>query len=222
MLGWRLSDVDAFSATAGVENGAAAGVLAASVSGAGGRARALAAVAGGAFGYPIGVMYPHHVSYMVTQGDIEVSTVASLVGVAGASTFLVRPAHRRTRAEIFGTLSGGYLAGSLLGHELLARPFDFTQREAASSRITAVFGAMFGGILGEAATRQPSGIVAGASLGAVGGLAMSLENVPRAEARSGRSDASRRRGLDLSLEPLGAVATFAGAPGNHVLARVTF
>jgi hypothetical protein len=197
-LGKSLTDGESHGASFGSSVCAA---LAAGVAGiAGGyesdRSRAEAAwiSAAGVLGYPLGATYARRSAYTITAGDIGALTAASGVGVLTASTFLVDRGNAMTKREAAAVLTGGLLAGTLLGDRGLVRRVDHTESEGWLVGIGAAAGGLMGAalpLLGEA--DEPALFVGAASLGSILGLILTERMVAprRATPRTSAPEARR-------------------------------
>jgi hypothetical protein len=197
-LGKSLTDGESHGASFGSSVCAA---LAAGVAGIVGgyesdRSRAEAAwiSAAGVLGYPLGATYARRSAYTITAGDIGALTAASGVGVLTASTFLVDRGDAVTRREAAAVLTGGLLAGTLLGDRGLVRRVDHTESEGWLVGIGAAAGGLMGAalpLLGEA--DEPALFVGAASLGSILGLILTERMVAprRATPRTSAPDTRR-------------------------------
>jgi hypothetical protein len=220
-LGTSLTDAEAHAAAFGIENGAAVGLLGALAANADPRTLAAAATAGGALGLPIGIAYPRHAAYNVTAGDIEVTSTASLVGTLATAALLGEG--NQSRRKVMAILSGGYLAGGLIGDRALARPFDFTRSQATLVNVGAIAGAVIGAAVPVLAKQSNRLLDFGApAAGAVLGMATIVSSFPNdASTRVGASRAGPSR-VRFVVDPTALVAAAGGVQGSHVLARFTF
>lgn len=224
-LGQSLSDAEAHAAILGIKSVAALALATTTISGVSERGTAAAVAVVGALGYPLGVSFPRRAGFTVTAGDVEATGTAGLIGVLIGETAM-SPVHRPSPRQYGAYLGTGYLAGIVVGSQVLARPFDLTQSEANILTV----GAVAGGLLGAAlpvlmGSSSNSALPGAASVGAILGAAAIASSFPRASVRRvGGVPARRLRdgGLRLTMTPESAVAAFAGVPGHHVLARLTF
>jgi hypothetical protein len=132
-----------------------------------GRLVAGSMLASGVAGYALGVKYPRIAPYRVTSGDVDALNITTAIGVlAGAIPHLRNDPDDRALAA---SLTGGGLAGLLLGERLLAKRFDHTEADTWRLWLGAIGGGLVGaglGILGETnATIGVSLTTVGASTG---------------------------------------------------------
>ena len=92
-------------------------------------------------GYPFGLQWVRRSRYSITAGDVGAIQTASLIGVVGAATALADGSDERLVA---GALTGGVVAGSIVGARALAKPFDLTESQSTQLNL----GALAGGLIG--------------------------------------------------------------------------
>ncbi len=132
-----------------------------------GRLVAGSMLASGVAGYALGVKYPRIAPYRVTSGDVDALYITTAIGVlAGAIPHFKNDPDERALAA---SLTGGGLAGLLLGERLLARRFDHSEADTWRLWLGAIGGGLMGagvGILAESnATVGVSLTTVGASAG---------------------------------------------------------
>jgi hypothetical protein len=160
------------------------------------RGEVLGLVGTSLLGYPLGFRYARRVPYAVTAGDMGALTTASLVGVLSASTLIAEGSH--SDETVAGVLTGGLVAGSLLGDRLLVRRFDHTDNEGWLTGV----GALAGGLMGLAipigtGVEDDRAVTAYAAVGAIVGLAMT-EAITQPRAGSRRVASRPRSGTNLA------------------------
>lgn len=182
----------------------------------------------GLVGYPLGLAYVRASGYAVTAGDAKALIVPASVGVlAGVAASGDRP-DRRTR---YAAMTGGLVAGLVVGDRFLVKPFDYTRSQATAVRTGAIAGAVLGlapAALAEAEGPATAGLAAfGGTLGAV--FAHRMQRPQRAmggalrEARRDVPDERKLAGrVTWQLDPMGAAMAAARAPGRHGILSLTF
>lgn len=173
----------------------------------------------GLLGYYGGHRYARRSPYNITVGDVRTMWLGAAIGALGASTFLANsdPSDQTTAL----TLLGGALVGTFAADRFLVRRYDHSRGEGGFVALGALAGGVMGvgvGVLvaGEA-QRDGALTFALATIGALGGVALS-ERFLQTSPDAGRSSALGR----LTFDPMGAVAAAARTPGRHTLLRFTF
>ena len=227
-LGRGYTDSEARAATFGstTVGGTTAGVLAAAGAFEGGRSGDRAAVAGvvaaGLLGYPLGVQYPRRASYRVTAGDVMTLLPAALVGAALAATPAANSDNERTTSAL---VTGGYLAGVLVGNVLLVRQYDFTESEARLAQLGTLAGGLIGLGVAALSDAEEAGALAMVAVGGLAGLALtvSIADAEPARPRTGMHLAPKgRRDARVELDATALAHAWARTPGHHSLVRVRF
>lgn len=171
-------------------------------------------------GYAIGRSWAGNASYEVTAGDALLLWLGAGIGAAGASTFIVES--DPNTQTVAGTLLAGGLAGVWAADRFLVRKFDHARSEgvllASGAGAGALMGIGLGVLVSGNAERNSAPTMAFATLGAIGGVWLTGRYAQPA------ADEGRRYeyGSRIQLNPAGAVAVAAKAPGLHPLVRITF
>lgn len=175
-------------------------------------------------GYALGPAYPRHARYTITAGDVRAVTEAGVLGVAIAYAPFVGDGPHNTKS-VSAALTGGFLAGMVMGDRLLAKPYDHTRSEATLLTTGMGAGALIGGGLaagGHASSQTAYALATGGAL--VGAIA--TEAFFRS---SGHSVAWRTHGVPggdtrvgVSVNPLGLAFAARRRPGRFSIVRVTF
>ena len=218
-----MSDAEAHGAMFGLRMGGALGLAASSFASGDGSSVAAASVAGMAIGYPLGLMYPRHASYLVTAGDEEAMGTSGLIGAAWAAATLGDSTP--SDARVGATLGVGYLVGGLVGSQVFARQFNLTRSQSTVLDVGAVAGALVGLAIPVLSKSDNSAVVwASAAGGATLGVAMLAGSFPLAT-KAGAPAAGRFRRLgsaQFSVSPLSALALTRRTPGRYSLVNVRF
>lgn len=175
--------------------------------------------AAGLGGYFGGRWYAGVAKHNLTVGDLQTLWTGATIGALGAGATI---ASSSPSNEVVATtlLAGGWL-GVVLTERTLVRRYDHTRGEANLVALGGAAGALMGmgvGILiaGEA-DRGESLTLGFATLGAVGGVAMS-ERYLQPDRDAGRLAWLER----LRITPGALAAAAMGAPGKHTLLSFTF
>ena len=173
----------------------------------------------GLLGYAAGHVYAKRAPYNITVGDVRTMWLGAAIGTTGAATFIVNSDPSSGTTAL--TLLGGALLGTVGADRFLVRRFDHTRGEGGFVSLGGLAGGVMGigiGVLiaGEA-DRGGSLTLGLATLGSIGGVAMS-ERFLQTSRDAGRASALGR----VTFDPLGAVAAATRAPGRHTLLRYTF
>lgn len=180
---------------------------------------AVAWTAAGIGGYFAGHWYASHAKHNVTVGDVQALWLGASIGVLGAGAVIASSSP--SGATVAFTLLGGGWLGTFGAERLLVRRYDHSRGDGNLLALGGTAGALMGmgiGILvsGEA-DRGGSATLGFATLGAIGGVAMS-ERYMQPE-----RDAGRLAFLDrLSFSPTALVAAASRQPGRHALVRFIF
>ena len=184
-----------------------------------GRALTAMALTGGVAGYAAGLRYPRRAHYTVTRGDAQLLRLTGLLGVMTAAIPIASSADDVNPHLASALLTGGLIAGVVLGDRLLVRPVDHTESEALLVAVGAVAGGLMGAAIpvlsrSDDASHILSTVTLGAVVGAVAAerLVAPRTAIPRAGSSTGR----------LQLD-LGALA-MAGLrrPGVYPVFRLSF
>jgi hypothetical protein len=171
-------------------------------------------------GYAIGRSWAGNASYEVTAGDALLLWLGAGIGAAGASTFIVES--EPTTQLVAGTLLAGGLAGVWAADRFLVRKFDHARSEgvllASGAGAGALMGIGLGVLVSGNAERNSAPTMAFATLGAIGGVWLTGRYAQPALDEGRRYEYGSR----IQLNPAGAVAVAAKAPGVHPLVRITF
>lgn len=219
----KMSDAEAHGAMLGLRMGGALGVAASSFASGDGRSVAAASAAGMAIGYPLGLMYPRHASYLVTAGDAEAMGTSGLIGATWAAATLGDSG--ASGARVGATLGVGYLVGGLLGSQIFARPFNLTRSQSTVLDVGAVAGGLVGLAIPVLSDNNNSAVLfASAAGGATLGVAVLAGSFPLAsKVRSPVAGRFRRLGeAQFSVSPLSALALTGRTPGRYSLVNVRF
>jgi hypothetical protein len=136
-----------------------------------GRGVAAGIVGAAVTGYPLGLRYVRRAPYAVTAGDVTALSTSSLVGALAAVTAVVDgdPSDQ----TIAAVLTGGFVAGALLGDRLIVRRYDLTASEGHLMQLGAVAGGVLGLVLPLAAKSEDGAVYTGLSaLGAIAGMVL--------------------------------------------------
>ncbi len=172
-------------------------------------------VAAGLAGYPLGLFYSRHVPYNVTAGDVRALAVSGIVGALATSPFLAGSDYSESTIAL--TLTGGALAGLVVGDRLLVRRFDHNTAEGTLLALGAGAGGLMGAGVATLVKREGNGVLVGslATVGAIAGMTISeWLLLPNPDAR--------RLAGGLSINTFGLALAAAGIPGEHALLRLTF
>ena len=190
-----------------------------------GRATVGLLVGAAAVGLPLGLRYVRKARYVVTAGDV---TAVALAGGLAVSTALTPIAGNDnvSAQTVFSLATAGFVAGQVIGVQLLAKPFDHTQGEAGLLAVGAGAGALMGGGLAILSKSDNATLVMSMlNLGAIAGVALT-ENLiePRKAGTVGRrrAEATRDRGPQLSFSPAALAQTAARIPGRASFLTITF
>jgi len=219
----KMSDAEAHGAMLGLRMGGALGVAASSFASGDDRSLAAASVAGMAIGYPLGLMYPRHASYLVTAGDEEAMGTTALIGAAWAAATLGDNSNP-SGARVGATLGVGYLVGGLLGSQTFARPFNLTRSQSTVLDVGAVAGGLVGLAIPVLSGTDNSGTLwAAAAGGATLGVAVLAGSFPHASKVAPVAGRFRRLGgAQFSVSPMSALAFAGRTPGRYSLVNVRF
>jgi hypothetical protein len=135
------------------------------------RGEATAIVGAALAGYPLGLRYVRRASYTVTAGDITALSTSSFIGALAAVTAVVDgdPSDQTVAA----VLTGGFVAGALLGDRLIVRRYDLTASEGHLMQLGAVAGGVLGLVLPLLAKSQDAAVYTGLSAGgAIAGMVL--------------------------------------------------
>ena len=145
--------------------------------------------------------------------------LGAAIGATGAATFIVNSDPSSGTTAL--TLLGGALLGTVGADRFLVRRFDHTRGEGGFVSLGGLAGGVmgigFGVLIAGEADRGGSLTLGLATLGSIGGVALS-ERFLQTSRDAGRASALGRATFD----PLGAVAAATRAPGRHTLLRYTF
>ncbi len=172
-------------------------------------------VGAGLAGYPLGLFYSRHVPYNVTAGDVRALAVSGIVGALATSPFLAGSDYSESTIAL--SLTGGALAGLVVGDRLLVRRFDHNTAEGTLLALGAGAGGLMGAGVATLVKRDSNGVLVGslATAGAIAGMVISERLLlPNADAR--------RLAGGLSINTFGLALAAAGIPGEHALLRLTF
>lgn len=215
-LGRGLTDAEAHSASAGVRSTALLTLATAEAAGASKRGIAMAVAASEIVGFPIGLAYARRSSYTVSAGDVEATGTVGLIGAAyGAAIVgeLPHPSHREYGIGV----GSAYLAGLVIGDQLISRQLDLTQSQSSAATLGAFAGALIGAAVPTLFETDDNLARFGATaLGATLGM-MAVIGVSNPKPESGR-----RARAELHFDGFGALAALQGMPGRHPILRVTF
>lgn len=180
---------------------------------------AAAWTASGLLGYVAGRLYAKRAPYNITVGDVRTMWLGAAIGATGAATFIVNSEPSAPTTAL--TLLGGALIGTVGADRFLVRRFDHSRGEGGFVSLGGLAGGVMGigiGVLVAGEADRGSSLTLGlATLGAIGGVALS-ERYLQTSRDAGRAAALGR----LTFDPLGAVAAATGTPGRHALLRYTF
>ena len=169
----------------------------------------------GLIGYPLGVLYPRNAAYNVTAGDIQTLWPSTILGALTANAFVGSKARTSTVAA---ALTGGGLAGMVLGDRFLVRRFDHSRVDGGRVTLGALAGGLVGaGIAALTDTRNPSARLA-SGLAAAGGVA----GIMVTERYLDPSPDIGRPAMRLTFDPASIFLIAARTPGNHSLLNVRF
>jgi hypothetical protein len=227
-LAERLSDAEAHAAYRGIQTAAATTLAAVSAVGLTNRATAASVALFTPVGYAIGVRYPRRATYTVTAGDVDAVGTSGFVGAVVGAAALGQVDHPSDRV-IGGLLASGFVLGELVGDWALARPYDLTEAQANLLNIGAGAGALVGVAIPVLASSENGTFIGGAAAtGAILGMSV-IAGTFHSRQQSGPAGSPRRSsnrsgsdGFHLGFSPASLAGAFAGIPGNHVLARLTF
>ena len=179
-------------------------------------------------GFAAGPRYPRRARYNVTSGDVGAVGTSTALGLAAAGIPFIDGGNDEQTVAM--ALTGGMLAGALLGDRWLARTRDHTEGEARLLGTGVGAGALlFGGLAssGEASPRVGYAMtVAGGILGFIATEAF-LDPAREGEIR----EASRRplptrtgsvRGVTIDVDPVGAAFALSRQSGTFSVVRMTF
>lgn len=173
----------------------------------------------GIVGYVFGPSYPRTARYTVTRGDVQMLSLASILGTAVAFTPVI---DEDLDDQVgFGALTAGLIAGAYVGDRALVRKFDYTMSEATQIQLATAAGAAMGGALAVLIEPAPQGVMGlitgGGIVGAMAGHALSNP------ARAGTSSPDRSSGASrLRFDPTALVLAAAKSPGRHALLSYSF
>jgi hypothetical protein len=123
-------------------------------------------VAGSLAGYPLGLRWVRRSSYGVTAGDTRAVSTSAVVGAIAAGTLLGDDPDEQLA---WGVLTGGYLAGSIVGARALARPYDLSESQGLQLSLGALAGGLIAIAIPTASEAEDGRVYAG--LGAAGAIA---------------------------------------------------
>ncbi|HET9452741.1 MAG TPA: hypothetical protein VFO66_00555 [Gemmatimonadaceae bacterium] len=174
----------------------------------------------GIIGYAFGPSYPRTARYTVTRGDLQMLSLASILGTAVAFTPII---DEDLDDQVgFGALTAGLIAGAYVGDRALVRNFDYTMSEATQIQLATAAGAAMGGalaVLVEPPAQGVMGLITGGGIiGAMAGHALS--NPARA---GGASAPERSSGASrLRFDPTALVLAASKSPGRHAVLSYSF
>ncbi|MBX3134201.1 MAG: hypothetical protein KF689_12540 [Gemmatimonadaceae bacterium] len=171
-------------------------------------------------GYALGRSWAGNAAYEVTAGDAMLLWLGAGIGMTGASTFLV--GQSPSTPVVAGSLLAGGLVGVWGADRLLVRKYDHSRSEglllASGAGAGALMGIGLGVLISGEADRNAAPTMAFATMGAIGGAWLTSRYAQPALDERRRYEYGSR----IQLNPAGAVAVAAKAPGIHPLLRITF
>jgi hypothetical protein len=174
----------------------------------------------GVAGLLLGRRYAANASHNVTVGDVQTMWLGMSIGALG-STALIVDSGAEANGIAAALLAGG-LAGTWAAERYLVRRYDHTRGEGNVLALGATAGAVMGvglGVLVGGELERGSSLTLGlATLGAVGGLALTERYLQPAGDRGKLTTEVGR----LRLDPMAGLAAAARAPGRHTLLTFTF
>jgi hypothetical protein len=174
----------------------------------------------GVAGLILGRRYAANAAHNVTAGDVQALWLGTTIGALAATTAIVETgADARATA---GTLLLGGLAGTFVAERYLVRRYDHTRSEGNLLSLGAIAGGVMGvglGVLVGGELERGTALTLGlATVGAVGGLALTERYLQPA---GDQGKLTREIGR-LRLDPLAGVAAATRTPGRHTLLSFTF
>ncbi len=172
-------------------------------------------VGAGLAGYPLGLAYSRNVPYKVTAGDIRALAVSGAVGALATSPFMA--GSDASGSTVALVLTGGAVAGLVVGDRLLVRRYDHNTAEGTLLALGAGAGALMGAGVATLIKRESNEVLVSSlsTAGALAGMAISERLLmPNPDAR--------RLAGGLSVNAFGLALAAAGIPGEHALLRLTF
>jgi hypothetical protein len=223
--GKSMTDAEAEAATTLSTLGAAAGFGAAAtlstLDNTDGRHAVGAMLGTGLVAYALGPNYARRASYTVTRGDVQMLSLSAIIGTAVAFMPIIPDDGDDLDDQVgFGILTGGLVAGALVGDRALVRNFDYSMSDATQVQLAAIGGGLMGGaiaILADPGAKGSMGMITGGTIiGAMAGHA--LANPPRARSGVMPTQRSSRLRFDPSAVALAAAKT----PGRHAVLSLAF
>ncbi len=182
-------------------------------------ARAVASTLAGWGGYALGKRYARNAMYEVTAGDAMMLWLGAGIGATTLGTFIAESSP--SDQAVAGTVLLGGLAGIWGADRWLVRRFDHSPAEGTLVALGGGAGALMGigvGVLIAGEAERGAALTLGlASLGAIGGVALT-ERYAQPAMDGGRSvDVGR-----VEFNPIGALAAAARVDGRHPILKITF
>lgn len=174
----------------------------------------------GIAGLLLGRRYAARAAHNVTVGDVQTMWLGMSIGALGSTTLIVDSGVERN--GIAAALLAGGLAGTWAAERFLVRRYDHTRGEGNVLSLGATAGAVMGvglGVLVGGELERGSALTLGlATLGAVGGLALTERYLqPAGDQGKLTTEVGRLR-----IDPMAGLAAAARAPGRHTLLSYSF